>query len=86
MIYTYQIPADTEEKKYKNKMFCMLRDDLSTKGISIHYDQFKCNEYFFSVRHIYFNKKIYAMKRCNKRCIEIVDLCDEYKKVKENKI
>lgn len=79
MSYTYQIPADTEEKKAANKEFCNLRDKLVNEGFPIHYDIFKVNGYYFSIRHIYLDNKIYLVKRCNKRCVEIVDLMQEYK-------
>lgn len=79
MSYTYQIPADTEEKKAANKEFCNLRDRLVNEGFSIHYEIFKVSGYYISVRHIYLDKKIYLVKRCNKRCVEIVDLMQEYK-------
>lgn len=79
MSYQYLVPADTEEKKKANREFCNLRDRLVNEGFSIHYDTFTSNGYFFSLRHVYLDKKIYLVKRCNKRCIEIVDLKQEYK-------
>ena len=78
----YYSLVDTEEKKESNAQFCKLRDELANNGTSIHYDSFKVKDLYFSVRLVYYKKRIYLMKRCNKRCIEIVDLMEEYKNIK----
>lgn len=78
----YYSLVDTEEKKESNAQFCKLRDELSKNGTSIHYDSFKVKDLYFSVRLVYYKKRIYLMKRCNKRCIEIIDLMEEYKNIK----
>ena len=78
----YYSLVDTEEKKNSNAQFCKLRDELANNGTSIHYDSFKVKDLYFSVRLVYYKKRIYLMKRCNKRCIEIVDLMEEYKNIK----
>lgn len=74
--------VDTEEKKESNTQFCKLRDELSKNGTTLYYDSFKVKDLYFSVRLVYYKKRIYLMKRCNKRCIEIVDLMEEYKNIK----
>lgn len=79
----YIFPAITDVEKENNKKFCTLRDSLVKYGVSIHYDTFKGEKHFFSVRHVYLDKKMYVMKRCDKRCIEIVDLMQEYRNAKE---
>lgn len=78
----YYSLVDTEEKKNSNAQFCKLRDELANNGTSIHYDSFKVKDLYFSVRLVYYKKRIYLMKRCNKHCIEIVDLMEEYKNIK----
>ena len=78
----YYSLVDTEEKKNSNAQFCKLRDELANNGTSIHYDSFNVKDLYFSVRLVYYKKRIYLMKRCNKRCIEIVDLMEEYKNIK----
>ena len=78
----YYSLVDTEEKKNSNAQFCKLRDELANNGTSIHYDSFKVKDLYFSVRLVYYKKRIYLMKRCNKRCIEIIDLMEEYKNIK----
>lgn len=76
--------VDTQEKKDSNDRFCELRDNLIKDGLSIYYDHFPCKGHYFTIRAIYYNKKIYIMKRCDKRCIEIIDLMEEYKKTKNS--
>ena len=78
----YYSLVDTEENKNSNAQFCKLRDELANNGTSIHYDSLKVKDLYFSVRLVYYKKRIYLMKRCNKRCIEIVDLMEEYKNIK----
>ena len=75
--------VDTEEKKESNTQFCKLRDELSKNGTTLYYDSFKVKDLYFSVRLVYYKKRIYLMKRCNKLCIEIVDLMEEYKNIKK---
>lgn len=82
----YYSLVDTEEKKNSNAQFCKLRDELANNGTSIHYDSFKVKDLYFSVRLVYYKKRIYLMKRCNKRCIEIVDLMEEYKNIKNKDV
>ena len=65
------------------KKFSELRDKLQNEGISIYYDIFHCGNNYFSVRAIYYKKQIYIMKRVNRACTEIINLCDEYKEVKK---
>ncbi len=62
--------------------FCRLRDTLSTRGLSIYYDSFYTRYGYVSIRHIYFEKSIYLMKRIDRRCVEIINL-KEQKKIAE---
>lgn len=78
----YYSSVDTEEKKESNTQFCKLRDELSKNGTTLYYDSFKVKDLYFSVRLVYYKKRIYLMKRCNKCCIEIIDLMEEYKNIK----
>lgn len=78
--------VDTEEKKESNTQFCKLRDELSKNGTTLYYDSFKVKDLYFSVRLVYYKKRIYLMKRCNKCCIEIVDLMEEYKNIKNKDV
>ncbi len=82
----YYSSVDTEEKKESNTQFYKLRDELSKNGTTLYYDSFKVKDLYFSVRLVYYKKRIYLMKRCNKRCIEIVDLMEEYKNIKNKDV
>lgn len=57
-----------------DKEFKELRDKLTNDGSVIHKDSFKCGDYYFTIRFVMLNKKIYRVKRCNKVCTEIVDI------------
>lgn len=68
MKYTY---------KENKKDFCVLRDRIVKDGISIYYDSFNCGSFFFTIRVCLLDGKMFLVKRCNKMCVEIVDLSED---------
>lgn len=67
----------TYNYKDNGREFIELRKQIVRDGISIYYSQFDCGKYFFTIRIVIYNGKYFLVKRCNKQCIEIVDLDDE---------
>ena len=67
MKYTY---------KDNKEMFCKLRDRITKESISVYYDSFNCGSFFFTIRICLLDGKMFLVKRCNKICIEIVDLSE----------
>lgn len=68
MKYTY---------KDNKEMFCELRDRITKESISVYYDSFNCGAFFFTIRICLLDGKMFLVKRCNKRCVEIVDLSED---------
>lgn len=71
-----------ESKKYQELPSELkdLRDKINRHGKLLYAEKFYVGKCCFSVQVVLLDRKIYAVKRANRHCIEIVDI---NKKVKE---
>lgn len=49
-----------------------LRNELAENGIELHKETFACGKAYISVRLVLLDKKVYLVKRVNRRCTKIV--------------
>lgn len=61
-----------------------LRDELAKNGIELHKETFTCGKAFISVRLVLLRKKVYLVKRLNRRCTKIVCVNDLVKQAHKN--